>query len=282
MSQVGRKGGSTCVGLEHVSSIENPCLRSPKAGEARFGGASSVPPFHVRCFRLKRILFLRCALLAWVLVAHIAVAQTAQASWASYGALRRVAAPTPNLASTASGFTPTEMRRLERGKSVKRRFEMTYQGDTYQAGLSYRLVPGAPIDVIRALRQPGAIAEVIPYGVSATVLSEKDGVTVMKIAQGKRPVIGSYTVRMRWDLRNNSARFWMDPSYSADIEDIWGSFTAREVRPGLTLVSFGFAFNIRGVASILERKAQSWGLTTADRIAKYVNKTRKSAFRASR
>jgi hypothetical protein len=138
------------------------------------------------------------------------------------------------------------------------------------------------MDVIRALRQPGAIAEVIPYGLSATVLSEKDGVTVMKIAQGKRPVVGKYTVRMSWDLRSNSARFWMDPAYRADIEDIWGTFTAREVRPGVTLVSFGFAFNIRGVASILEGKAQGWGLTTADRIAQYVTRTKAPAYRASR
>lgn len=180
-------------------------------------------------------------------------------------------------AEAAHGFTPSEVRRLERGKSVKRRFEVNYQGDTYQAGLSYRLVEGTPMDVIRALRRPGALVQVIPYGVSATVLSEKDGVSVMKIAQGKRPIVGSYTVRMQWDLRSNSAKFWMDPTFRADIEDIWGTFSAREVRPGLTLVSFGFAFNIRGVASILERKAQTWGLTTADRIADYVNARYQSA-----
>lgn len=182
-----------------------------------------------------------------------------------------VPASTALRVQTKDGFTPAEIRRLERGKSVKRRFEVHHQGDTYQAGLSYRLVEGSPISVIRALREPGALVQVIPYGVSATVLSEKDGVSVMTIAQGKRPIVGSYTVRMQWDLRSNSAKFWMDPTFRADIEDIWGTFTAREVRPGLSLVTFGFAFNIRGVASILERKAQSWGLTTADRIAEYVN-----------
>lgn len=180
----------------------------------------------------------------------------------------------PGQTQGSSGFSSDELARLERGKSVKRRFEVEHKGEIYQAGLSYRLVEGTPMDVIRALRQPGAIAKVIPYGVSATVLSEEDGVTVMNIAQGKSPVVGKYTVRMEWDLSTYSARFWMDPSYQADIKDIWGVFSAREVRPGMTLVSFGFAFNIRGVASILENKAQGWGLTTADRIVKYVNETR--------
>lgn len=195
-------------------------------------------------------------------------------------ASRSAAHATVSTVSTAEGFTSAEIRRLSRGKSVKRRFDLEYRGDTYQAGLSYRIIEGTPMDVIRALRQPGAIAKVIPYGLSATILSERDGVTVMKIAQGKRPVVGKYTVRMKWDLRTYTARFWMDPAYKADIEDIWGTFGAREVRPGVTLVSFGFAFNIRGVASILEGKAQTWGLTTADRIAKYVNRTPTPELRA--
>lgn len=215
------------------------------------------------------------ASLALALVPDVAKAETAPRFPSG-------AAPIFTFSSTPSGFKPAEIRRLERGKSVKRRFEMIHQGETYQAGLSYRLVQGTPMDVIRALRRPGAIAKVIPYGVSATVISEKEGVTVMKIAQGKRPVIGTYTVRMSWDLRSHSARFWMDPAYKSDIDDIWGSFTAREVRPGVTLVSFGFAFNIRGVASILEGKAQSWGLTTADRIANYVNQSRTPVLRPSR
>ena len=126
------------------------------------------------------------------------------------------------------------------------------------------------MDVIRAFRSPKSLVKVIPYGVAAKVLSEDDGVTTMTISQGKRPIVGTYTVRMVWDIDTYEARFWMDPNYRADIEDIWGVFSAREVKKGLTLVSFGFAFNIRGVGSILQGKAQTWGLTTADRIARHV------------
>ncbi len=188
---------------------------------------------------------------------------------------RRVGSEAQQPPGLGGGFSSQELAQLERGKSVKRRFQVEHKGDIYRAGLSYRLVEGSPMDVIRALREPGAIVKVIPYGVSAKVLSEENGVTVMNIAQGKRPIVGEYTVRMEWDLSTYSARFWMDPSYRADIKDIWGVFSAREVRPGTTLVSFGFAFNIRGVASILETKAQDWGLTTADRIVKYLNETRR-------
>ena len=73
---------------------------------------------------------------------------------------------------------------------------------------------------------------------------------------------------MEWDLNSYQARFWRDPAYKSDVEDIWGVFSAREIRPGLTLITFGFAFKIGGVGSIIERKVQTWGLTTADSIAK--------------
>jgi hypothetical protein len=172
--------------------------------------------------------------------------------------------------SHPTGFTRAELARLERGKSVKRGFELQHGGSTYQAGLSYRLVEATPMDVIRALRQPGGIVQVIPYGLSARVLSERDGISWITISQGKRPVVGTYTVRMEWDLSSYQTRFWLDPSYKADVEDIWGVFSAREIRPGATLITFGFAFRIGGVGSLLEAKAREWGLTTADRIARHV------------
>jgi len=76
---------------------------------------------------------------------------------------------------------------------------------------------------------------------------------------------------MEWDLNSYQARFWRDPAYQADLEDIWGVFSAREIRPDLTLITVGFAFRLGGVGSVLEGKVQTWGLTTADRIARQVS-----------
>jgi hypothetical protein len=157
---------------------------------------------------------------------------------------------------------------------VKRRFLIGSGEDAYHAGYSYRIVDASPLEVIRALRRPGGIVKEIPYGLEATTLSEEDGVTRMRIAQGKRPIVGSYTVRLEWDLRTYRAQFWLDPTFDHDVNDVWGVFSAREISPGKTLVSFGFAFDIGGVGTLLERKAQTWGLTTADRIAEMVEDAR--------
>lgn len=167
-------------------------------------------------------------------------------------------------------FTAAEIQLLESGESVKRKFRIPRPDAIYHAGYSYRLVEATPMDIIRALRAPDGIVEVIPYGRSATTLSESDGMSRMRIRQGKAPVIGEYTVLVQWDLNDYQARFWMDPTEPHDVDDVWGIFSAREVRPGVTLISFGFAFNIGGVGTLLENKAQEWGLTTANRIAKHV------------
>lgn len=171
---------------------------------------------------------------------------------------------------TTHGFTEQQIRLLRDGQSVKRAFTIAHRGATYHAGYSYRLVETSPREVLRALRRPGGLVKAIPYALSATTLWEKDGVSRMRIAQGKRPIVGKYTVHVEWDTKNHGAKFWLDPGADHDINDLWGVIAAREIEPGLTLVSFGFAFDIGGVGSILENKAQAWGLTTADRIAELV------------
>lgn len=167
-------------------------------------------------------------------------------------------------------LTPAERERLSTGKSVKRKFHLDIDDVKYRAGLSYRLVRGTPLDVVSALRSPQGIVRSIPYGVEATTIEERDGVSKVRIKQGKAPVIGGYTVRMRWEMDQYRARFWLDPNDEHDVRDIWGWFMAREVAPGITMICFAIAFDLGGVGEILGSKAHRWSLSTADRIAELV------------
>lgn len=169
-----------------------------------------------------------------------------------------------------SHFDSDEAASLVSGDSVRRKFQIRRGNIDYHAGLAYRLVQTSPMEVIRALRRPDGIVRAIPYGVEATTISESDGVARVRIRQGKSPIIGKYSVHLEWDLGSYQARFWVDPTEERDVRDLWGVFSAREVRPGWTLISFGFAFNIGGVGELLESKAQRWALDTADRIAELV------------
>lgn len=170
-----------------------------------------------------------------------------------------------------ANFSPKDRVTLGRERSVKRQFHIKRGEVEYHAGLAYRLVQATPMDVIRALRRPDGIVRAIPYAIEATTISESDGVARVRIRQGKSPVVGKYSVHLEWDLSTYEARFWMDPNERHDVSDLWGVFSAREVSPGWTLIRFGFAFDIGGVGSLLESKAQRWALQTADRIADMVD-----------
>ncbi len=167
-------------------------------------------------------------------------------------------------------FSQEEKLRLASGRSVKRKFHLDLDDVVYRAGLSYRLVRARPLDVVRVLRSPQGIARSIPYGIEATTVEERDGVSKVRIRQGKPPIIGKYTVRMRWEMSRYRARFWLDPNHKHDVRDIWGWFSAKELSPGLTLISFAVAFDLGGVGELLGAKAHRWSLSTADRIAKLV------------
>lgn len=167
-------------------------------------------------------------------------------------------------------LTPKERELLATGKSVKRKFLLDVDDVQYRAGLSYRLVHGSPLDVVSVLRSPQGMVRSIPYGVEATTIEEKNGVSRVRIRQGKAPIIGGYTVRMKWEMDDYRARFWLDPNDEHDLRDIWGWFMAREVSPGVTLIGFAIAFDLGGVGEILASKAHRWSLSTADRIAELV------------
>lgn len=172
--------------------------------------------------------------------------------------------------SPSRPFSEEEKQQLLSGESVKRKFMLEMDKVEYRAGICYRLVRASPMDVMRALRAPGGIKKAMPYGVEATTIREHDGIAEVRIVQGKVPIVGAYTVRMEWNLSTYSARFWLDPNQDHDLRDIWGAFSAREVAPGYTLVSFAVAFDLGGVAEILAPKAHRWALNTADNIAELV------------
>ena len=168
------------------------------------------------------------------------------------------------------GFTAEERALLWQGKLVKRKFLLEMDDVKYRAGLSYRLVEADPLDVVRVLRSPQGIAKAIPYGIEATTYGEKDGLAMVRIRQGKPPIVGGYTVAMKWEMNHYRARFWLDPKHEHDVRDIWGWFQAREVAPGVTLICFAVAFDLGGVGEILGSKAHRWSLSTADRIGDLV------------
>lgn len=169
-----------------------------------------------------------------------------------------------------SALSADERRALYGGEMVTRSFAFERRGASYRAGISYYLVEAERPAVLSWLRQPGALEEALPHARAATLLAENDGISTIRMLHQRGPMQGRYTVRLAWDIQKGQARFWLDPARDNDLRDLWGYFQVRPVAPGVSLITFAFAFDLGGLAEILEPTVQAAVLDVPRRIAERV------------
>ncbi len=182
----------------------------------------------------------------------------------------------PEALEALSDLTDEERAELMKGGLVVRAVEFEHAGATYAGGVSYGLVSARPLEVLSALRKPGALRKAMPSTVEARVLGEVDGVSRVSFVQGEPPLVGRYSVLLRWEPAQGRARFWLDPERPHDLKDIWGYLRVTELRPGQTLMTWAVAFDLgQGVfGAMFERPARAVALRTPSTIRGYMNEVR--------
>lgn len=191
--------------------------------------------------------------------------------WSATGLAGTGKADSPkNELGRVSALSAGERRALYRGENVTRSFAFERSGGSYRAGIAYYLVQADPVSVLSWLRQPGALEEALPHARAATRLAEKDGISTIVMHHQRGPVQGRYTVRLAWDIQQGQASFWLDPARDNDLRDLWGYFRVRPVAPGLSLITFAFAFDLGGLAELLEPAVQAAVLEVPRRIGERV------------
>ncbi len=190
----------------------------------------------------------------------------------------------PEAMAALAVLSDVEQRSLLAGQTVVRPVEFEHEGATYMGGISYGVVEGRPLEVLAALREPGALRDALPNTLEARVLSDKEGVTRVALTQGSPPFVGRYVVSLRWEPGKGRARFWLDPSRPHDLKDIWGFVRVTELRPGQTLVTWAVAFDLgQGMmGQFFEKPVQKVALRAPDTIRRYVENTLDQRLNASR
>ncbi len=190
----------------------------------------------------------------------------------------------PEAQSALEALNDVERRSLMAGQVVTRPVEFEHAGSGYVGGISYGIVQARPLDVLAALREPGALRDALPSTMEARVLSDKNDVTRVAFTQGAPPFVGRYVVSLRWEPGKGRARFWLDPSRPHDLKDIWGFVRVNELRPGQTLVTWAVAFDLgQGIfGNVFERPVQRVALRTPGTIRRYVENSLDERLNASR
>jgi len=146
-------------------------------------------------------------------------------------------------ASDARVITEREREALGAGSMVSRPLSFDDAGGHYVGGVSYQVVDARPELVLAALSDVNNWPDALPRTKSARLLETVGGLSRVELVQGSALVDARYTVVLeRADA--DTIRFWMDPSFSHDIRDVWGFFRVKALPGGRSLITVGAALDL--------------------------------------
>ncbi len=152
-------------------------------------------------------------------------------------------------AARADGLSSTEGSTLLSGGTVVR--EQTIESDDhrYVGGITYTIVEATPEELAATFDDVDAYEKLLPKTKSATKVKGPGEGTYIELAQGNSVVTASYTIQVRRYPRENTVRFWLEPSLPHAIEDAWGFFRTEALAPSpdgtpRTLLTYGVLVDV--------------------------------------
>jgi hypothetical protein len=169
-------------------------------------------------------------------------------------------------------FEPNERRALLAGERVERPLEFIRGRGQYVGGVSYQLLRTPPEQVLLALRSAENLAKMLPRTRSARLVSRDANLAWIELRQGPSPFVAEYTVLLERDEQGDEVRFWLDPRYDHDIEDVWGFIRVREFGLDRTLLSVGAVVDLGPglTRALFEEKVQAVILSSVSTIRDFV------------
>ena len=134
------------------------------------------------------------------------------------GSLAGLAADTAH----ARGLSAGEKAALERGEVVRRALDFDMEEGLMQGGLAYAIVEAPAAFVLGMLADVGVYKDILALTLEAKAVGKKGDDTLVFFKHGGSLGTASYTMRVRPADATGTIRFWMDPAFDHEIEDIWG------------------------------------------------------------
>jgi hypothetical protein len=168
--------------------------------------------------------------------------------------------------AAADGLSAKEGDRLMSGGTVTRVQGLERGERRYVGGVTYTIVD-APANELAALLDdiPGW-RRFLPKTRAARHVGTAAGDALVEVTHGSAVLRVSYTMRVRRE--GNVVRFWMDPSRSHDIEDLWGFFRAEPFDGGRVLVTYGILIDMGAglLRDLFENRVRELALTVPQRM----------------
>lgn len=151
----------------------------------------------------------------------------------------------------AEPLTPSEKEALGRGETVRRPVDADLEEGTYIGGVSYAVV-GAPAGFVLAMLHEVAVyRSILALTLEASDAGEKGGDKLVYFKHGGSLGTAGYTMRIQKADRGGVIRFWMDPAFDHEIEDIWGFVRVEALGPASCLATYAVLCDLGGLFRVL-------------------------------
>ena len=189
----------------------------------------------------------------------------------SFGrALAAVAGSLTGLAAEralAGGLTKEENAALSRGEVVRRPLDFDLEEGLMQGGLSYAIVDAPAAFVLEMLAEVSVYKDILALTLEAKRVGERGNDTLVFFKHGGDLGTASYTMRVRPADATGTIRFWMDPAFDHEIEDIWGYVRVTPIGAEQCLATYAVLCDVGTIFRLLfGEKIREYALDTPGHI----------------
>jgi hypothetical protein len=174
------------------------------------------------------------------------------------------------------GLSAEELRLLDSGGAVERRFELPHRGEKYLGAVSYGVL-GRPCEQAKGLWSSPIkhLAKALPATRQVEFAGKDAGerpLMRLKIEHGNAIVQGTWGAIYRLSEDGMSAQFWLDPNAPKDVRDVFGFFRLSPWSSHQCLVTAAVAVDPGDgmLASMFRATIHNYLVRTAARIQRYV------------
>lgn len=167
----------------------------------------------------------------------------------------------------AAPLTAGEREALARGECVRRPVDADLEEGTYIGGVSY-CVAEAPAPVVLAmLADVSVYKRILALTIEANPVGRKGGDQLVYFKHGGKLGTAGYTMRIRAADSGGVIRFWMDPAYEHEIDDVWGFVRVEAMGAASCLVTYAVLCDLGTVIRVVfGERIREYALETPEHV----------------
>jgi hypothetical protein len=148
-------------------------------------------------------------------------------------------------------LTRAERDLLAGGRCVRRPVDADLEQGTYIGGVSYCVAEAPASFVLAMLADVSVYKEILALTLEARPVGKKGADTLVYFKHGGELGTAGYTMRVQPADSKGVIRFWMDPSYEHEIEDVWGFVRAEPRDASTCLVTYAILCDLGTITRLL-------------------------------